>query len=146
MSKKILKRWNEITGKWERLNEGPKGEKGDKGERGVDGTVNFSSLSPSQKASLKGVGLNFKWDGTKLGIKCTDQDEYEYVDLVGQFDMEKEYEDFPTHDKTILGALKELFILIDDGKSILANAISDKGISCNKTDSFERMADYIRRL
>ena len=30
-----------------------------------------------------GIGLEFNWDGTKLGIKRTVDDEYTYVDLKG---------------------------------------------------------------
>lgn len=32
---------------------------------------------------LPGVGLDYKWDGTKLGIKRDNQTEYQFIDLQG---------------------------------------------------------------
>lgn len=32
---------------------------------------------------LPGVGLNYKWDGTKLGVKRENQAEYQFIDLQG---------------------------------------------------------------
>lgn len=53
---------------------GPKGDKGDKG---------IGSIGPQGKTGEMGIGLEFNWDGTKLGIKRTVDDEYTYVDLKG---------------------------------------------------------------
>ena len=56
---------------------GPKGDKGDKGDNGIGLT------GPQGRTGTTGIGLDFNWDGTKLGIKRTVDDEYTYVDLKG---------------------------------------------------------------
>lgn len=53
---------------------GPKGDKGDNG---------IGSMGPQGRTGETGIGLEFNWDGTKLGIKRTVDDEYTYVDLKG---------------------------------------------------------------
>lgn len=53
---------------------GPKGDKGDKG---------IGLTGPQGRTGETGIGLEFNWDGTKLGIKRTIDDEYTYVDLKG---------------------------------------------------------------
>ena len=53
------------------------GPKGDKGNDGVGLT------GPQGRTGEMGIGLEFNWDGTKLGIKRTIDDEYTYVDLKG---------------------------------------------------------------
>lgn len=53
---------------------GPKGDKGDDG---------IGLTGPQGRTGEMGIGLEFNWDGTKLGIKRTVDDEYTYVDLKG---------------------------------------------------------------
>lgn len=53
---------------------GPKGDKGDNG---------IGLMGPQGRTGEMGIGLEFNWDGTKLGIKRTVDDEYTYVDLKG---------------------------------------------------------------
>ena len=53
------------------------GPKGDKGDNGIGLT------GPQGRTGEMGIGLEFNWDGTKLGIKRTVDDEYTYVDLKG---------------------------------------------------------------
>lgn len=53
---------------------GPKGDKGDDG---------IGLMGPQGRTGEMGIGLEFNWDGTKLGIKRTVDDEYTYVDLKG---------------------------------------------------------------
>lgn len=63
---------------------GPKGEDstvpGPKGDKGDDG---IGLMGPQGRTGEMGIGLEFNWDGTKLGIKRTVDDEYTYVDLKG---------------------------------------------------------------
>ena len=51
-----------------------------------------------------------------------------------------------TNDKTITGAINELFTSVSNGKSLLASAITDKGISTLATDSFETMKENILKI
>lgn len=64
--------------------------KGQKGDTGKDSTVPgpkgdsiTGPVGPQGKPGEQGIGLEFNWDGTKLGIKKTIDDEYTYVDLKG---------------------------------------------------------------
>ena len=64
--------------------------KGQKGDTGKDSTVPgpkgesiIGPIGPQGKRGEQGIGLEFNWDGTKLGIKRTVDDEYTYVDLKG---------------------------------------------------------------
>ena len=40
-------------------------------------------MGPQGRTGEMGIGLEFNWDGTRLGIKRTVDDEYTYVDLKG---------------------------------------------------------------
>lgn len=64
--------------------------KGQKGDTGKDSTVPgpkgdsiTGPVGPPGKKGEQGIGLEFNWDGTKLGIKRTVDEEYTYVDLKG---------------------------------------------------------------
>lgn len=64
--------------------------KGQKGDTGKDSTVPgpkgdsiTGPVGPQGKRGEQGIGLEFNWDGTKLGVKRTIDDEYTYVDLKG---------------------------------------------------------------
>ncbi len=54
------------------LLQGPKGDKGDRGEQGFKG----------EKGDV-GIGLQYLWQGTKLGIKRENEGTYTYTDLKG---------------------------------------------------------------
>ena len=55
---------------------GAKGDKGDKGDAGRDGINGVDGIS--------GIGLEYDWDGTKLGVKRENEVTYRYVDLKGK--------------------------------------------------------------
>ena len=88
--------------------QGVKGDKGDKGERGIQGEkgnpFTYADFTPDQLRALKGekgdtgakgergltgdkgdrgVGLNYSWSGTRLGVKRDTDAQYTYVDLRG---------------------------------------------------------------
>lgn len=50
----------------------------------VTGKVKSNSLIG--RVLTKVLGLDFIWDGTRLGVKKENQDEYTYSDLVGPQD------------------------------------------------------------
>ena len=64
--------------------------KGQKGDTGKDSTVPgpqgesiTGPAGPRGKQGEQGIGLEFNWNGTKLGIKRSVDEEYVYVDLKG---------------------------------------------------------------
>ena len=51
-----------------------------------------------------------------------------------------------TQNKTIVGAINETFQSVSNGKTLIASAITDKGISTSNTDTFETMANNIASI
>lgn len=81
--------------------QGEKGEKGDKGDKGAGGaqvqdvyfdgdnmvfelTTGELVILSDAKKDLRGIGLEYRWRDTYLGIKTTEEEEYSEVDLKGQ--------------------------------------------------------------
>lgn len=54
--------------------------------------------------------------------------------------------ELPTTDKTVKGAIKELFQDVSNGKTLVANAITDKGVNTLATDTFQVMATNIGKI
>lgn len=50
------------------------------------------------------------------------------------------FKELETTDKTIIGAINEVFQNASNGKTLIANAITGKGVATSNTDSFETMA------
>lgn len=95
-----------------------KGAKGDKGETGA----------PGEKGE-KGA------DGEK-GDKGQD----------GTFDIDATYTQLVTTDKTVLGAINEVFTSASNGKKLIAQAITGKGVETSETDTFSTMAQNISNI
>ena len=51
-----------------------------------------------------------------------------------------------TTDKTLKGAINELFQNVSDGKELIASAITDKGVITSNNDTFQQMANNIRSI
>ena len=56
------------------------------------------------------------------------------------------YAGLATEDQTIVGAVNEVFQSVSNGKSLIAAAITDKGIPTAATDTFQDMADNIASI
>lgn len=54
--------------------------------------------------------------------------------------------ELPTTDKTVKGAIVELFQDVSNGKTLVANAITDKGVNTLATDTFQTMATNIGKI
>lgn len=61
--------------------QGEQGEKGDPGAPGADGADGAPGADGDDGAD--GRGLEFAWDGTRLGVRYEGEPSYTYVDLVG---------------------------------------------------------------
>ncbi len=55
-------------------------------------------------------------------------------------------EELPTTAKTLKGAIAETFQSVSSGKTLIASAITDKGVSTSNDDTFQVMANNILRL
>lgn len=55
-------------------------------------------------------------------------------------------ENLSTTAKTLKGAINEVFQNVDNGKTLIASAITDKGIATSNNDTFQVMADNISRI
>lgn len=64
------------------LTTGPKGDKGDQGAQGEIGPQGEIGMTGPQ--GEQGVGLQFNWSGTQLGVKREDAPSYTYKELKGE--------------------------------------------------------------
>ena len=55
-------------------------------------------------------------------------------------------EELSTTAKTLKGAINEVFQDVDNGKTLIASAITDKGIATSNNDTFQVMADNISKI
>ena len=55
-------------------------------------------------------------------------------------------EELSTTAKTLKGAINEVFQDVDNGKTLIASAITDKGIATSDNDTFQVMADNISKI
>ena len=71
--------------------QGPQGEKGEQGNKGEQGIPGLQGIpgdqgAPGDKGDTgpQGPGLEFIWEGTKLGVRTEGLEDYTYVDLKGE--------------------------------------------------------------
>ena len=55
-------------------------------------------------------------------------------------------EELSTTAKTLKGAINEVFQDVDNGKTLIASAITDKGVATSNNDTFQVMADNISKI
>ena len=55
-------------------------------------------------------------------------------------------EELSTTAKTLKGAINEVFQDVDNGKTLIASAITDKGVTTSNNDTFQVMADNISKI
>ena len=55
-------------------------------------------------------------------------------------------EELPTTAKTLKGAIAETFQSVSNGKTLIASAITDKGVTTSDTDTFQVMANNIKSI
>ena len=55
-------------------------------------------------------------------------------------------EELSTTAKTLKGAINEVFQDVDNGKTLIASAITDKGVATSNNDTFQTMADNISKI
>ena len=55
-------------------------------------------------------------------------------------------EELPTTAKTLKGAIAETFQSVSNGKTLIASAITDKGVSTSNNDTFQTMANNIKSI
>lgn len=125
--------FSDFTSEQLELLRGPQGEQGVPGRDGEGFSIDtkFGELNTTDKTligginevnkitkdvkqiidsgQLQAVGLDFIWEGTKLGIKKENEDSYTYVNLKGEgIDLSTTFEELNTTDKTVIGAINEI--------------------------------------
>ena len=78
-------------------------------------------------------------------VQCDGDKAHDIANEIGKNEDGSDIE-LPTTDKTIKGAITELFQDVSNGKTLVANAITDKGIKTLATDTFQTMATNIRNI
>ena len=129
-----------------------KGDKGDPGEKGQDG------LSAYDIAKQEGfTGGKTEWVASLKGEKGAKGDTGEKGETGapgqkgdkgqdGTFNIEATYTQLVTTDKTVLGAINEVFTSASNGKKLIAQAITGKGVETSETDTFSTMANNINSI
>lgn len=56
------------------------------------------------------------------------------------------HDSLETDDKTIIGAINEVFQNVSNGKQLIATAITDKGVTTSSDDTFQTMATNISKI
>ena len=123
-----------------------------KTRKGEDG-FNYPYTSPDIVIDENGISATKKFDeiNTQLGDIKTD------LQNVVIYNPDDTNEDFITADNiafsdsnftatNVKGAISELFQSASNGKQLIANAITGKGIPTNKNDSFQTMATNIGNI
>ena len=98
-----------------------KGDKGDKGDTGSQGPQGIQG--PKGDKGDKGDPGSTEASGVSI------------VDTAGNFTA-----------TNVEGALAELFQSVSNGKTLIASAITDKGIATSNTDSFQTIANNIAQI
>ena len=109
---------------------GPQGPKGDTGERGPQGLTGERGEQGIQgpKGEQGPIGLS--------GPKGND----------GTFNPNTTFQELKTESKTVIGALNEVFINASNGKSLIAEAITGKGIIAQENETFKNLSIKIKQI
>ena len=109
---------------------GDKGDKGEQGPQGIQGIQGEQGLQGPQ--GIQGA----KGDkGDKGDPGSTEASGVSIQDTANNFTS-----------TNVEGALAELFQFVSNGKTLVASAITDKGITTSNTDSFQTMANNITQI
>lgn len=122
----------------ERGEQGPKGDKGDTGDIGPEG--------PTGPKGDPGIGIPDGGEDGQILLKKSSTDyETEWSDNTadkvifnpGQTDLKS---------KNVQGAVEELFTSVSEGKTLIADAVTGKGVETSASDSFSQMAENIEKI
>lgn len=81
--------------------------------------------------------------GDKNGLPSSDTN---VVSSINRINNSIGVEELSTTAKTLKGAINEVFQDVDNGKTLIASAITDKGIATSDNDTFQVMADNISKI
>ena len=125
--------------KGERGLQGIQGEKGPKGDKGATGPQGIQGPKgpKGEKGDPGAQGIQGKKGekGDKGDPGSTEASGVSIVDTAGNFTA-----------TNVEGALAELFQYVSNGKTLLASAITDMGVTILATATFEQMANNIRKI
>lgn len=123
-----------------------KGDKGDPGAPGEKGKDGMSAYEIAKKGGY--TGSETDWIASLKGAKG-DKGEQGVPGEKGEdgtFNIEATYTQLATTDKTVLGAINEVFTSASNGKKLIAQAITGKGVETSETDTFSTMAQNISNI
>lgn len=111
---------------------------------GDEGSIDLSGYATKDELDAK-ANVNHNHD-TRYALKNHTHNEYltEHQD-VSHLQTKTDNRLYTTN-KSVVGAINELFQSVSDGKRLLASALTDKGIPTLATESFEEMAQKILQI
>ena len=103
------------------------------------------------EASLSGSGVDLSGYATKdeLNAKANATHTHTVSDITNlsiSTYQTKTDDELITQNKTIVGAINETFQSVSNGKTLIASAITDKGVTTSNNDTFQVMADNISKI
>lgn len=100
------------------------------------------------KVAGKGLSTNDYTDAEKNTVKTLKENEINLIkdDLSTTGISDTKHDTLQTTDKTIIGAINEVFQSASNGKKLIADAITGKGVTTSNTDSFQTMATNIGNI
>ena len=106
----------------------------------IETSINDINESLNTKANTSDIPTNTSELYNNSGFLTSIPSEYitetEMNEVIGT-------EELSTTVKTLKGAINEVFQDVDNGKTLIASAITDKGVTTSNTDTFQTMADNI---
>ena len=116
--------------------QGPKGDKGDKGDPGEQGPQGIQGPQGLQgEQGPQGIQGEQGPKGEKGDPGATEASGVSIQDTANNFTA-----------TNVEGALAELFQSVSSGKTLIASAITDKGVATSNTTSFQQMATNINSI
>lgn len=100
----------------------------------------MSTVTPNLKLTIQGIDENY--DVNIVNENFNKIDSLELVDT--KIKITDKNSNFTS--ETLDGVLDEVFINVDNGKTILASAITDRGVQTSKDDTFQKMESNIRNI
>lgn len=100
----------------------------------------MSTVTPNLKLTIQGIDENY--DVNIVNENFNKIDSLELVDT--KIKITDKNSNFTS--ETLDGVLDEVFTNVDNGKTILASAITDRGVQTSKDDTFQKMETNIRNI
>lgn len=110
-----------------------------------NGKVNDTGISNEQNGSSASIDDNTTSTDKTWSSKKIDEQLNNIANQLGK-NEDDSFKELETTDKTIIGAINEVFQNASNGKTLIAQAITGKGINATSNDTWEELATKISQI